>query len=112
MVTLSSQHATARHGNERRNTPLDALLAEWHRLGPTIETGLVGQRFTGPNIAADLICHGADLHETLHLGRTDRAHWHDPFLEVYDAPPRSTTARRRNTDRARRTRHPMALRRR
>ena len=59
MVTPSSQHATARHGNERRNTPLNALLAEWHRLGPTIETGLVGQRFTGPNIAADLICHGA-----------------------------------------------------
>ena len=73
---------TARHVNERRNTSLDALLAEWHRLGPTIETGLVGQRFTGPNIAADLICHEADLHETLHLGRTDRAHWHDPFLEV------------------------------
>ena len=73
---------TARHVAERHGAALDELLAEWDRLGPTIEGGLVGQRFTGPNIAADLICHEADLRETFGLGRADRAHWYDPFLGV------------------------------
>jgi hypothetical protein len=58
------------------------LLAEWDRLAPIIEGGLVGQRFTGPNIAADLICHEADLCEAFRMGRPDHAHWRDPFLEV------------------------------
>jgi uncharacterized protein (TIGR03083 family) len=73
---------TARHVAERRSASLDTLLAEWDRVGATIEAGLAGQRFTGPNIAADLICHEADLHETFGWGRVDRAHWHHPFLEV------------------------------
>jgi len=73
---------TARHVAERRDATLDDLLAEWHSLGPIIEGGLAFQRFTGPNIAADLICHEADLRETFGMGRADRAHWYDPFLEV------------------------------
>lgn len=73
---------TARHVAERRGTSREALLREWDAVGDIIETGLVGQRFTGPNIAADLICHEADLREAFGLGRVDRTHWHDPFLEV------------------------------
>ena len=73
---------TARHVAERHDAPLDELLAEWGRLGPVIEAGLVGQTFNGPNIAADLICHEADIHEALGLARPDRAHWYEPFLPV------------------------------
>lgn len=38
--------------------------------------------FTGPNIAADLICHEADLCEAFRMGRPDHTHWRDPFLKV------------------------------
>lgn len=73
---------TERHVAERRGTSPQALLREWEHVGATIETGLIGRRFTGPNIAADLICHEADLREAFGLGRVDRTHWHEPFLEV------------------------------
>lgn len=73
---------TARHVAERQGAPLDELLAEWDRLGPIVEGGLVGQRFTGPNIAADLICHEADLREAFRMVRGDPEHWRDPFLEA------------------------------
>jgi uncharacterized protein (TIGR03083 family) len=73
---------TARHVAERRGRPVGQLLAEWERVAPMVEASLTGQRFTGPNLAADLICHEADLHETLGLPRVDREHWHRPFLET------------------------------
>lgn len=73
---------TARHVAERHDARVDELLAEWDRHGPSIEVGLVGQTFHGPNIAADLICHEADLHEALGLARPDRTYWYDPFLPV------------------------------
>ncbi|MGY4708753.1 maleylpyruvate isomerase family mycothiol-dependent enzyme [Mycolicibacterium sp. CBM1] len=73
---------TARHVDERRTIPAHQLLREWHAVGPVIEQGLAGQRFTGPNIAADLICHEADLHEALGHPRPAREHWQQPFLPV------------------------------
>jgi uncharacterized protein (TIGR03083 family) len=73
---------TERHVAERRHRPVHDLLTEWHQVAPVIEAGLVGQRFCGPNAAADLICHEADLCEALGLGRVDRQHWEQPFLEV------------------------------
>lgn len=73
---------TARHVAERRDRPVDELLAEWQQASPAVEASLAGQQFTGPNLAADIICHEADLHEALGLPRVDRIHWHRPFLEV------------------------------
>jgi uncharacterized protein (TIGR03083 family) len=73
---------TARHVGERRNRSVRELLEEWQVAGPIVEAGLIGQQFTGPNLAADIICHEADLREALGLGRVDRAHWQRPFLEV------------------------------
>ena len=73
---------TARHVAERRDRPVGDLLDEWHRVSPTVEAGLVGQQFRGPGLAPDIICHEADLRETLGLPSVDRAHWHEPFLEV------------------------------
>lgn len=72
---------TARHVEERHRHSVDELLAEWDRVGPVVESGLRGQEeFFGPNLAADAICHEADLRECLGLPRVDREHWH-PFLE-------------------------------
>ncbi|OBH20610.1 maleylpyruvate isomerase family mycothiol-dependent enzyme [Mycolicibacter terrae] len=71
---------TARHVAERRDHPVEELLAEWERAAPAVEASLPKQH-TGPNLAADAICHEADLHEALGLPRTDRAHW-QPLLEV------------------------------
>lgn len=73
---------TARHVAERQQDSVKALLAEWERVGPVAEAGLAGQQFTGPNLAADLICHESDLNEALGLPPADRAHWHEPFLTV------------------------------
>jgi uncharacterized protein (TIGR03083 family) len=73
---------TARHVAERRGRPIPELLQEWQVVGPVVEAGLTGQQYTGPNLAADIICHEADLREALGLGRVDRAHWQRPFLEV------------------------------
>lgn len=73
---------TARHVAERQHTPLKQLLAEWRHAGPIVESQLAGVQFTGPNLAADLICHEADLHEALGLPTVDRTHWQDPFLDT------------------------------
>lgn len=72
---------TARHVAERRTRPVAELLAEWEAAAPAVEAGLAGQQFVGPNLAADAICHEADLHEALGLPRTDRDHW-QPLLDV------------------------------
>lgn len=71
---------TARHVAERRSRPVPRLLDEWDTVAPAVESSLVGQEFTGPNLAADLICHEADVHEALGLGRVAREHWQRPFL--------------------------------
>lgn len=71
---------TARHVAERRHRPVGELLDEWERAASAVESSLP-EKFTGPNLAADAICHEADLHEALGLPRTDREHW-QPFLDV------------------------------
>lgn len=71
---------TARHVAERRGRPVADLLAEWANASPAAEATLP-ERFTGPNLAADAICHEGDLHEALGLARPDREHW-QPFLDV------------------------------
>ncbi|MGE2737443.1 maleylpyruvate isomerase family mycothiol-dependent enzyme [Mycolicibacterium vaccae] len=71
---------TARHVAERQHTPVEELLAEWRQAGPIVESQLTGVRFTGPNLAADLICHEADLREALGLSPVEREHW-NPFLD-------------------------------
>ncbi|BBX86856.1 maleylpyruvate isomerase family mycothiol-dependent enzyme [Mycolicibacterium aubagnense] len=76
-----SDQWTELHVRERRTRSIDELLAEWHRVGPTVETSLTNPTFTGPNLAADAICHEADLHEALGLDRVDREHW-QPFLDT------------------------------
>ncbi|OCB15763.1 hypothetical protein A5717_06590 [Mycolicibacterium porcinum] len=73
---------TARHVAERQHDSVESLLAEWERVSPVVEAGLAGKQFTGPSVAADLICHEADLNEALGLPRVDRVHWHEPFLNV------------------------------
>jgi uncharacterized protein (TIGR03083 family) len=78
---VTSEPWTARHVAERRCHSVGDLLAEWDRIGPAAEFCLPQQQVYGPNLAADLICHEADLREALGLARVDREHW-DPFLEV------------------------------
>jgi uncharacterized protein (TIGR03083 family) len=73
---------TARHVGERRTRSVEELLDEWQLVGPAVEASLIGQEFTGPNLAADVVCHEGDLREALGLGRVDRIHWQRPFLEV------------------------------
>ncbi|HET6732100.1 maleylpyruvate isomerase family mycothiol-dependent enzyme [Mycobacterium sp.] len=72
---------TARHVEERRHYSIGELLDEWGRIGPAAESTLTDEQIFGPNMAADAICHEADLHEALGLPRVDREHW-QPFLEV------------------------------
>lgn len=72
---------TARHVEERRYNPIDELLAEWARVGPAADACLTDDQIFGPNLAADAICHEADLREALGLPHVDREHW-QPFLEV------------------------------
>ncbi|ORW10499.1 maleylpyruvate isomerase family mycothiol-dependent enzyme [Mycolicibacter longobardus] len=71
---------TARHVAERRHRPVAELLDEWQNASPAVESSLP-EKHTGPNLAADVICHEADLREALGLSRTDREHW-QPFLDV------------------------------
>ncbi|WP_100484070.1 maleylpyruvate isomerase N-terminal domain-containing protein [Mycobacteroides abscessus] len=79
---IGSHDWTARHIAERHRYSVGELIAEWSQAAPMVESGLVGLQFRGPNAAADLICHEADLQEALSLGRIDRNHWEQPFLEV------------------------------
>ncbi|MDT7756555.1 MAG: hypothetical protein QOH27_2453 [Mycobacterium sp.] len=72
---------TARHVGERRRHSVGELLVEWDRVGLAAESTLTEEQSFGPNMAADVICHEADLHEALGLPRVDREHW-QPFLEV------------------------------
>ncbi len=72
---------TARHVKERRHHSIGELLAEWDHVGPAVEQSLPEGPVYGPNPAADVICHEADLCEALGLPRVDREHW-QPFLEV------------------------------
>ncbi|BBX85538.1 hypothetical protein MAUB_34110 [Mycolicibacterium aubagnense] len=72
---------TRRHLQERRHRPIDDLMAEWDRAGPAVEATLTSAKLTGPNLAADAICHESDLREALSLGRVEREHW-QPFLET------------------------------
>jgi hypothetical protein len=72
---------TARHVEERRRHSVGELLVEWDRVGLAAESTLTEEQIFGPNMAADVICHEADLHEALGLPRVDREHW-QPFLEV------------------------------
>jgi uncharacterized protein (TIGR03083 family) len=72
---------TARHVGERRRHSVGELLVEWDRVGLAAESTLTEEQIFGPNMAADVICHEADLHEALGLPRVDREHW-QPFLEV------------------------------
>lgn len=74
---------TARHVAERTGLPVDQLLTEWEHAAPAVETSLAGQKFTGPSLAADVICHEGDLREALGLSRVDRDHWHQQFLDVF-----------------------------
>lgn len=71
---------TARHVAERRDRPVEELLAEWEQTAPAVETTLP-DKHTGPNLAADAICHEADLREALGLPRIQREHW-QLFLDV------------------------------
>ncbi|MGA7050627.1 MAG: maleylpyruvate isomerase family mycothiol-dependent enzyme [Mycobacterium sp.] len=77
----SGEQWTARHVEERRHYSVDELLTEWDRVAPAAESSLSDEQIFGPNLAADMICHEADLHEALGLARVDREHW-QPFLEV------------------------------
>jgi len=72
---------TARHVDERRRHSVNELLVEWDRVSPAAESSVTEEQIFGPNIAADVICHEADLHEAFGLPRVDREHW-QPFLEV------------------------------
>jgi uncharacterized protein (TIGR03083 family) len=72
---------TARHVAERRRHTVGELLVEWDRVGPAAESTLTEEQIFGPNMAADVTCHEADLHEALGLPCVDREHW-QPFLEV------------------------------
>ncbi|BBY33574.1 hypothetical protein BST33_12990 [Mycolicibacter minnesotensis] len=74
------EYWTARHVAERRHRPVDALLAEWESAAPAVEASLP-ERFAGPNLAADAICHEGDVREALGLPQIDREHW-QPFLDV------------------------------
>lgn len=76
---------TARHVAERRGHPVAQLLAEWEHAAPAVESTLPAKH-AGPNLAADVICHEADLHEALGLPRTAREHW-QPFLDVMGSVP-------------------------
>lgn len=78
---VTSEPWTARHVEERRHLPLSELLTEWDRIGPAAGGTLTDEQLFGPNLAADAICHEADLREALRLPRVDREHW-QPFLEV------------------------------
>jgi len=78
---------TARHVEERRCRSVGELLDEWERIGPVAGSTLTEEQIFGPNMAADAICHEADLHEALGLPRVDRAHW-QPFLNVMMLFPR------------------------
>lgn len=79
------QSWTARHVAERRDRPVHALLEEWERASPAVEASLP-ERFAGPNLAADAICHEADLREALGLTRIDREHW-QLFLDALARTP-------------------------
>ncbi|HEX5144490.1 MAG TPA: maleylpyruvate isomerase family mycothiol-dependent enzyme [Mycobacterium sp.] len=78
---VASDQWTARHVGERRHLPVGELLAEWNRNGPTAEAGMSDESALGPNLAADALCHEADLREALGLSRVDREHW-QPFLDL------------------------------
>ncbi|MUL83646.1 MULTISPECIES: maleylpyruvate isomerase family mycothiol-dependent enzyme [unclassified Mycolicibacterium] len=78
---VTSDQWTARHVEERRLNSVDELLAEWDRVGPAADACLKDEQIFGPNLAADAICHEADLREALELSQVDRDHW-QPFLEV------------------------------
>lgn len=70
---------SARHVMERRRRSVGELLAEWEHVGPVFEQRLPQRQVLGPNPAADVICHEADLHEALGRPRVDREHW-QPFF--------------------------------
>lgn len=78
---VTSDQWTARHVEERRLNPVDELLAEWDRVGPAAGACLTDEQILGPNLAADAICHEADLREALGFPHVGREHW-QPFLEV------------------------------
>ena len=78
---VTSEPWTARHVGERQHHSVSELLAEWARVGPAAESALISGQILGPNLAADAICHEADLREALGLARIEREHW-QPFLEV------------------------------
>ncbi len=71
---------TERHVGERRDRGLAELLTEWRSLAPAAEAQLARTK-QKPNMAFDLICHEADLRETLGLPRVDRAGW-EPLLDT------------------------------
>jgi uncharacterized protein (TIGR03083 family) len=72
---------TARHVDERRHHSVGELLDEWECIAPRAESTLTEEQIFGPNMAADAICHEADLREAMGLPRIDREHW-QPFLEA------------------------------
>ncbi|CAN5291669.1 hypothetical protein BH09ACT8_BH09ACT8_20850 [soil metagenome] len=78
---VTSDAWTARHVAERRSLPVCELLAEWDQVGRVAGSALTDEQIYGPNLAADVICHEADLREALGLPRVSREHW-EPFLEV------------------------------
>jgi hypothetical protein len=49
------------HVEEHRHNSIDEFLAEWDRIGPAAEARLTGEQIFRPNLAADVICHEADL---------------------------------------------------
>ncbi|TGD84915.1 maleylpyruvate isomerase family mycothiol-dependent enzyme [Mycolicibacterium sp. CH28] len=72
---------TARHVGERRHNSIEELTAEWRRVAGAADATVTDDQRYGPNLAADAICHEADLREALGLPRVDREHWQS-FLEV------------------------------
>lgn len=75
-----SDEWTERHVGERRTRDIPDLLAEWRSLAPAADAQLARTKRT-PNMAFDLICHEADLRETLGLPRVDRSGW-EPLLDT------------------------------
>lgn len=70
---------TERHVGERRGREVGELLAEWESLAPRAYAQLAKTTRT-PNLAYDLVCHEADLHEALGLPRAERPGW-EPLLD-------------------------------
>jgi uncharacterized protein (TIGR03083 family) len=71
---VPSEAWTTRHVGERRDHPINELLAEWDVVGPRVESNL-DRKTRSPSLSFDIVCHEGDLHESLGLAPTPREHW-------------------------------------